>query len=77
MSETLPTTPPKPTWKSTEFWYNMAGNILGIFTLLGFFTPDQSSDITLAISELVGGLIVAVTNGTYAISRGMAKSKRE
>lgn len=65
----------KPTWKSTEFWFNMAGNVLGILVLLGIFSPEQASDMSLAISEIAGGIIVAVTNGTYAVSRGLAKKE--
>ena len=67
---------PKPTWQSTEFWSGIVGNLLGILVLLGVFSPDQASDITTVVGEVAGGIIIAVSNGTYAISRGLAKNRK-
>jgi len=65
----------KPGWKTTEFWKSIATNIIGLLAVLGVFTPEQSSDLIQAVGELAGAIILAISTGSYAISRGMAKKE--
>ncbi len=59
--------------KTTEFWISMGAAIVGVVAASGFFTPDQASTITNAITQL-GGIITTVAAAFgYSISRGMAK----
>jgi hypothetical protein len=74
----------KPGYKTTEFWITMLIQLLGIGTLTGVVTPDQSTVIADAAGQ---GAEIATTGYTqvmaliamvgsafgYDISRGNAK----
>lgn len=64
-------------WKTSEFWKAIAFSLTGLLVTLGVFTPEQSSDLVAAVEKFSGAIITAVSTGTYAISRGLAKSKKE
>ena len=52
--------PNKPGWKSTEFWMSLAGMAAGFYLIL----KGQAE---------YGMGLIAVANGGYAVSRGLAK----
>jgi len=64
----------KSGWKTTEFWVAIATAVFGLLTTTGVFTPEQASDLTVAVGKFSGAIITAVTTAAYAISRGRAKS---
>lgn len=52
----------KPGWKSTEFLLTLAGNVSTILmTISGAMDPKS------------GAIVLAIANGLYALSRGLAK----
>ena len=63
----------KSGWKTSEFWKALAVSICGLLVTTGVFTPDQSNDIVKAVGELSGAIIMAVSTGTYIISRAQVK----
>jgi uncharacterized membrane protein HdeD (DUF308 family) len=52
----------KSGWKSTEFWLTLAGNVAALLTTVSGIIEPQT-----------GGWMLAICNGLYAISRGIAK----
>ena len=53
---------PKSGLKTTEFWLTLAGNVAALISTLAGLLPPETA-----------GWLVAVANGLYAISRGVAK----
>jgi len=64
---------PKPKWKEREFWFTIGAYALGILTMLGYLTPEQSTAVSHAASEIAGSLIVGASAFGYNLSRGIAK----
>ena len=64
---------PKPRWKEREFWFTLGGYALGTAVMLGYLTPEQSSTISTAASEIAGSLIIGLSAFGYNLSRGIAK----
>lgn len=56
------TPPTKPGYKTTEFWLTIAVNVAGILATVADVVDVKTAAILLAVS-----------NGLYAISRGQAK----
>jgi hypothetical protein len=63
----------KPGWKTTEWWSAVAGELIGLAALFGVFTPEQATDLIGASGQIAGAVIMAISTGGYAISRGMSK----
>lgn len=62
----------KPGWKTTEFWVSITA-AAGILVLLGYITPEKSSALTEASSQIIGSIMTAVPVTGYALSRGRVK----
>jgi hypothetical protein len=61
----------KPGWKTSEFWQSLGGQILGGIAMVGdlpFLPPAVRGVVAIA-----GGVVTAVANGVYTISRAKAK----
>lgn len=77
----------KPGIKTSEFWLGpVLGNIAGLLFAFNVFTPEQAqTTITSGVehlsgavshaNQIIGGIVVAVSNAAYAISRGIAKKE--
>jgi hypothetical protein len=65
----------RPGYKTTEFWVTISMQVVGLVAALGYLTPDQSSALTQAATQ-IGGVVsmVAIAFG-YNLSRGMAKKQ--
>ena len=63
----------KEGYKSTEFWVSVAAAIMGVAMALGFMTADDVDSWTAIIKEFSGAIITAISVGSYAVSRGIAK----
>ncbi len=66
----------KSTFKSTEFW--LAGvlpQVFALISLFGFITPDQASEMQVAITQIVGGVVSFGGSLGYGVSRGLAKKQ--
>lgn len=48
--------------KSSEFWLTIAGNVVGIIAAVAGVVDPKTA-----------GVLMAIVNGFYAISRGVAK----
>jgi len=64
----------KPGYKTTEFWIAILSQVIGILSLVGIFTPEQSEAVQKALIELGGLIVMAAGSFGYAIGRGIAKS---
>lgn len=64
----------KPGYKTTEFWIAIVSQLIGVLSLLGIFTPEQSEIVNKAIIELGGLIVMAAGAFGYSIGRGIAKS---
>lgn len=59
----------KPGFKTTEFWFTLLANILGIALLIvGAAAPESQ------VLEYIGGAITLLANLGYGTSRAMVKS---
>ncbi len=65
----------KPGYKTTEFWLSLIGALTGIAVLLGFVTPEESTQLNTTITAAVGGVMSVISIVGYAITR--AKTKTE
>ena len=65
----------KSGYKTTEFWLSIATAICGLLVTLGVFDAAQASDVSTAIGQVAGAVIMAVSSGAYAISRSKSKSE--
>ena len=66
--------PPKPGWKTTEFWVTVAVQIVGLMAAAGIFTSEQASHWQ-RVAEMAGGLVaMIVSNIAYAQGRAKVKS---
>lgn len=54
----------KPGIKTTEFWLTVAGNVAAILLTFGEVLDPKT-----------GSVLMAIGNGLYAISRGLAKKQ--
>jgi len=64
----------KPGYKTTEFWVGLVlPQVLSLAVLFGVFTPEQSSTLTHAISQIVAGVVSGASAFGYNIARGQAK----
>lgn len=61
--------------KTTEFWTTILTQILGLLMTVGVISPSENSEISQGLTQIIGGLGVAIPPIAYAISRGMAKKK--
>lgn len=64
----------KPGIRTTEFWTTLLSMVAGIMTMLGVFTPTESSQMVAGLSQIVGGVFVVVPVVGYVLSRGKVKS---
>ena len=63
----------KPGYRTTEFWVAIVVQLIGMGALMGWFTPEQSTALTEASTQ-IGGIVAMVASAFgYSISRGMAK----
>jgi len=60
--------------KTSEGWLTVVVAVLGLFTTLGYITPDQASELTTAIPQVIGGIVTIVTTVAYIWSRTKLKS---
>ena len=65
--------PVKPGWKTTEFWVTVVAQILGIMALSGVITPEASGEMAGAVEQVTGGVMVLISQISYAIARAKAK----
>ena len=59
----------KPGYKTTEFWFTLILQIIGVLVMLDVFTPEQQS----ALETMIGALINVLSAFGYSLSRGLAK----
>ena len=65
----------KPGYKTTEFWVTVVCQIIGILALAGVITPLQSTELSAAVQQLVGAVVMGASAFGYSLSRGSAKSE--
>jgi len=63
----------KPGHKTTEFWVTIFIQVVGLVAALGYLTPEQSSTIVEAITQLGGIVAMVAAQFGYSLSRGTAK----
>jgi len=63
----------KPGHKTTEFWVTIFIQVVGLVAALGYLTPEQSSTIIEAITQLGGIVAMVAAQFGYSLSRGTAK----
>jgi len=63
----------KPGHKTTEFWVTIFIQVVGLVAALGYLTPEQSSTIVEAITQLGGIVAMVAAQFGYNLSRGTAK----
>jgi hypothetical protein len=61
---------PKSGWKTTEFWASLASQVVGLAGLIGVLPVPANVKGTAAV---VGGVVAAVANAAYSISRALTK----
>lgn len=61
-------------WRTTEFWTSVITALLGLGVLFGFFTVEETGQITGGLNQVVGGVMTIAPVIAYAWSRGKAKS---
>lgn len=59
----------KPGIKTTEFWYTMGAQMIGLLALLGYLSPDEAEPMGKAVESVVGGVFMALTGVSYIIGR--------
>jgi len=64
----------KPGFKTTEFWVTMGIQLVGFMALMGWFTPEQSSALTTAVTQLGGIAAMLLTAFGYTKGRSEVKS---
>lgn len=52
----------RPGWKTTEFWLTVATAVAAMLATVADLVPAE-----------MAGMLIAISNGLYAISRGLAK----
>ncbi len=57
----------KPGWKTSEFWMNVAGMLLGAVMASGVIAEGNT------MIQAIGGLAVMICPAAYAAGRGLAK----
>lgn len=65
--------PPKPGYKTTEFWLTVAAQVIGTIVASGLLT--ETPGIPKAIVQIVGIASVVLASMGYSYSRGQVKSK--
>lgn len=63
----------KPGYKTTEFWVTVVCQLIGILSLAGIITPEQSTDLSAAIQQIVAAVVMGASAFGYSLSRGNAK----
>jgi len=66
----------KPGHKTTEFWVTVFIQVVGLIAALGYLTPEQSSSIVDAITQLGGIVAMVAAQFGYSLSRGAAKKNQ-
>lgn len=67
-------TPVKPGYSTTEFWIALINNIVGMLLILGYITPEEADQVAVAVSQVIGGVVVIASVAIYAWSRYSLKS---
>lgn len=70
----VPAAPSKPGWQTTEFWISLGGNFVGLLVLGGVFSSGDAESVTSAYNEVVGAVVLGLTNLTYIWSRTKVKT---
>ena len=60
----------KTGYKTTEFWLTLIAMLVGMLIAAGTLSDDEGA----LVIEAAGILVAAIASGSYAISRGIAKS---
>lgn len=63
--------------KTTEFWLSLAVALTGLLVALGVIGPDEAeiaNEWVAGVVQAAGVLVMAISSGMYASSRGTAKS---
>lgn len=66
----------KAGYKTTEFWLTLAVQVMAVLVTLGVITPEQQSIFADSLEKILGALVMAISAGSYAISRGFAKKNQ-
>lgn len=64
----------KPGWQTTEFWTTLVVNVVAILSLTGAIGAEDREPIQAAATNVVSGVVLAVTSAAYIWSRARAKS---
>lgn len=59
----------KPGAKSSEFYFTILNNAVGLSVLLGYLTPQQADDFVRAVVSVIGGLMVIASTVVYIYGR--------
>lgn len=62
----------KPGYKTTEFWFTLVLQVIGVLVMLNVFTPEQQQTLEV----LVGAVVAVLAAFGYSLSRGLAKSSK-
>ena len=63
----------KTGYKTTEFWVTVLIQIIGLIAALGYLTPEQSSTLVQAVTQIGGVAAMVLGQFGYSLSRGSAK----
>ena len=63
----------KTGYKTTEFWVTVLIQIVGLIAALGYLTPEQSSTLVQAVTQIGGVAAMVAGQFGYSLSRGAAK----
>ena len=58
-----------PSYLTAEFWTTLITNVIGIAVLVGGLTTDQGTELTKALTTIVGGVIAALAAFGYIKGR--------
>ncbi len=64
----------KPGIRTTEFWTTLLSMVVGIMTMLGVFTPTESSQMITGMGQIVGGIFIVVPVVGYVWARAKVKA---
>ena len=66
----------KTGYKTTEFWVTVLVQLVGFVAALGYLTPEQSSTLVNALTQLGGIVAMVAAQFGYSLSRGNAKKNQ-
>ena len=66
----------KTGYKTTEFWVTVLVQLVGFVAALGYLTPEQSSTLVNALTQLGGIVAMVAAQFGYSLSRGNAKKSQ-